>query len=204
MQQAPDLKKQGVCDEIGRGKSMKHQNVIEAFNILINEVKTALEDVRRRAAFAAQQGNYNDAQTQLNEARKIDKFLSEICAKKQEWNALNSKPREGKLEPLPRLPRGERTPEKAYRLPILRALVQMGGEGKMSDVLDLVFEEMITQLKPIDLQPLQSDPNMPRWRNTAQWERQSMVNEGLLRKDSPRGIWAITEKGREYLRKHAG
>jgi len=38
-----------------------------------------------------------------------------------------------------------------------------------------------------------------RWRNTAQWCRHTMVQEGLLKRDSPHGIWEITEKGRQAL-----
>jgi hypothetical protein len=26
-----------------------------------------------------------------------------------------------------------------------------------------------------------------------------MVNEGLLKKDSPRGVWEISDKGKNYL-----
>jgi len=37
-----------------------------------------------------------------------------------------------------------------------------------------------------------------RWVNTARWARQKMVEKGLLAKDSPWGIWEITEKGRKY------
>ncbi|MCC7571175.1 winged helix-turn-helix domain-containing protein, partial [Candidatus Micrarchaeota archaeon] len=49
--------------------------------------------------------------------------------------------------------------------------------------------------------PLASNPDNPRWRNTAQWARNSMVNEeGFLKKDSPRGIWEISEKGRAFLK----
>ncbi len=29
-----------------------------------------------------------------------------------------------------------------------------------------------------------------------------MVNEGLLSKNSPNGIWEITEKGKEYLKQN--
>jgi restriction system protein len=42
-------------------------------------------------------------------------------------------------------------------------------------------------------------PDNPRWRNAAQWARNSMVNEGLLKKDSPRGVWEISDKGKQYL-----
>ena len=103
-----------------------------------------------------------------------------------------------------RLPRGERTPDKAYRLPILQALIALGGEAKMSQVLDRVYAEMKPHLKPADLEPLPSDAHTPRWRNAAQSARQAMVDEGLLRKDSPRGVWAITEVGRKFLAQHSG
>lgn len=39
-----------------------------------------------------------------------------------------------------------------------------------------------------------------RWRNTAQWARKTIVQEGLLASDSPKEIWEITRKGREYLK----
>lgn len=36
-------------------------------------------------------------------------------------------------------------------------------------------------------------------RNTAQWARNSMVKEGLMASDSPRGIWEITDEGEQWL-----
>lgn len=183
---------------------MKHPNVTEAFGMLIGELETALKDTRQAAASAIQKGRYHEAQTRLDEARQIEKFIAEIRAKQREWTALGGKSRGNRTASRPRLPRGERTPEEAYRLPILRALVAMGGEGTMRAVLDRVYQEMKSRLKPRDLEPLPSDAKTPRWRNTAQWARLSLVQEGLLRNDSPRGIWAITEKGRKYLADHHG
>lgn len=49
-------------------------------------------------------------------------------------------------------------------------------------------------------QPLKSDPGRPRWKNTAQWARNKMVNDDLLRSNSPRGVWELTENGREYMK----
>ena len=39
-----------------------------------------------------------------------------------------------------------------------------------------------------------------RWENTAQWVRFYLVRQGYLSKDSPRGVWEITDKGREYYK----
>lgn len=91
-----------------------------------------------------------------------------------------------------------KTPKQAYRVPILQALEQLGGRGRIDEVLNIVYEIMKTHLTEDDLKPLPEEGNV-RWRNTAAWERYRMVNDGLLRDDSPRGIWEMTEKGRAYL-----
>lgn len=101
---------------------------------------------------------------------------------------------------LGKLRKGLRTPESEYYLPLLRVLEQMGGSGKVSDILDRIKKVMKPVLKPVDYDPLASGPDNPRWRNTAQWARNSMIRDGLLKADSPRGVWEISEKGREMLR----
>ncbi len=99
-----------------------------------------------------------------------------------------------------KLKRGLRTSEDAFRIPILEALVELGGSASMSQVLELVEKKMKDRLNEYDYQILPSN-NTIRWKNTAQWCRNTMVQEGLLKSDSPRGIWEITEKGVEYLKK---
>jgi restriction system protein len=98
-----------------------------------------------------------------------------------------------------RLQRGLRTPEAAYYQSILRALDGLGGRAKMNDILDRVEQLMHEKLATVDYQPLNSDPEVPRWRNAAQWARNAMVKEGLLKDDSPRGVWEISEAGRHAL-----
>jgi len=55
-------------------------------------------------------------------------------------------------------------------------------------------------LKKVDYDPLASGPDNPRWRNAAQWARNSMIRDGLLKGDSPRGVWEISDKGRAALK----
>jgi len=100
-----------------------------------------------------------------------------------------------------KLKRGVRTPETAFYVPILQALSELGGSGKTADVVKRVGELMGGTLAPDDREPLQST-GMPRWENTAQFARYSMVRSGLLRSDSPRGVWTISARGVEYLRRH--
>jgi len=91
--------------------------------------------------------------------------------------------------------KGEVTPEADYALPILEALIEMGGSGRSSEVLDKVFDKMNDRLKPKDLEKIPSGTSI-RWKNYARWERKNLILEGYLKKDSPRGIWEITDKGR--------
>lgn len=103
-----------------------------------------------------------------------------------------------------RLARGLRTPETAFVFPILRALVEMNGSASMQQVLEKVGAAMKDEFRDVDHQSLRSDPIRPRWNNTAQWARNTMVQEGLLKKDSPRGIWEITAAGRARLKAAEG
>ncbi|MGC8769605.1 winged helix-turn-helix domain-containing protein, partial [Calditerrivibrio sp.] len=79
---------------------------------------------------------------------------------------------------------------------ILESLIELGGKAKVESVLNLVHMKMKNTLNEYDYQSLSSGSK--RWKNTAQWARNTMVNEGLLASNSPWGIWEITEKGRKF------
>lgn len=90
--------------------------------------------------------------------------------------------------------RVQKLSQDAYRGPILAALRELGGSGSMAEVLDRVFEKVKGRLTEADRERLPSGTDV-RWRNTAAWERFKMVEEGLLKSDSPRGTWELTESG---------
>jgi len=97
-----------------------------------------------------------------------------------------------------KLKRGLRTPETAFYAPILQALDELGGTARTVDVVKRVGKFMADVLSPDDRKPLPST-GVPRWENTTQFARYSMVRGGLLKPDSPRGTWAISAKGMEHL-----
>jgi hypothetical protein len=99
-----------------------------------------------------------------------------------------------------KLRRGLRTPETAFYLPILQALDGLGGSGRTADVVRRVGEIMGGVLSQDDREPLPST-GQPRWENTSQFARYSMVRNGLLKSDSSRGVWVVSEKGLEHLRR---
>lgn len=99
----------------------------------------------------------------------------------------------GKRRRKMRAARGARTPQSAFRKPLLRVLYEAGGSGKMSEVVDRVGALMNEQLNDVDRKKLATGE--VRWRNAVQWERNELVNDGLLKKDSPRGVWELSAKG---------
>jgi hypothetical protein len=184
------------------------ENVFSAFDLLLEEIEAEIDFVSRIGARAFEARDYDKAKEALERSGLLTAFRDKVAALRKEWEALaaaeqhEDEATRSERRNLVRLRKGLRTPESAYYLPILRVLCDMGGSAKMQDILANVGELMKPVLRDIDYQPLASDPDMPRWRNAAQWARNSMVKEGLLKADSPRGIWEITDAGREYLRKY--
>lgn len=183
-------------------------NVQAAFEMLLEEIENEIESVNEIGANAFSVRDYNRVDEARQQAVKLTDFREQLAGLRQQWNQLNGAfyPAEStedvdaaERRNLGRLRRGMRTPEDAYRLPILRALVEIGGSGRIGDVLSRVEREMKAQLRDIDYEPLGSNPNMLRWRNTAQWTRNALVKEGYMKDDSAHGVWEISESGRRYL-----
>lgn len=95
-----------------------------------------------------------------------------------------------------RAPKGSILEERAYWEPILRVLADAGGSAPSRDVVDRVGEMIAGQLKPLDLEPLETGG--VRWQNRTQFARLRMKERGLL-EDAPRGIWKISSAGRRAL-----
>ena len=97
-------------------------------------------------------------------------------------------------------PDGRITSQKEYEVPLLEALIEAEGKGKVSDICNKVQEKMKSKLKPADYEKLKDGRNI-RWKNTTQWARQKLIDNGFMKSDSPRGIWEITDEGKAYLAK---
>jgi hypothetical protein len=94
-----------------------------------------------------------------------------------------------------------RTPPILFIIPILESIIELGGKARVSDVLNLVHSKMKGILKRYDYELIQSTPSSPiqeLWEDSAQQAKDYMVVKGLIAKYTPRGIWAITEKGKKF------
>lgn len=180
---------------------MDRNEVDIAFEILLEEIEVVANSVKQEGASAFHEGNYERVRQIIEDATRLAEFRAKVKDLQKEWQKKFPDVSEEKTERdyQGRLPRGLRTPDDAFREPILRSLMDLGGSAEMNAVLDRVSERMGDQLNEYDAQPLKSDPNSIRWRNTAQWCRHSLVQDGLMKSDSPRGVWEISEAGRKAL-----
>jgi restriction system protein len=181
-------------------------NTQEAFDTLINRLSAALEAEKSTVVQTASKGQFSSVVAAGKRCEEIQSQIQNLEALKGKWNGLvgetgvvqTDRKQKARNE---RLQHGLKTPERAYRLPILRSLEEMGGSGPVNDVLTRTRQKMNSILNSYDL-TLLKDGHTPRWRNAAQWERNNMRDAGLIKKDSPSGIWEITEAGRNWLREH--
>ena len=93
--------------------------------------------------------------------------------------------------PTPRISR------KGYELPLLKSLVELGGRvlpGK--ELYALVESKMDLRRYAQEYDEVHA---RPKWVYDLQWVRHSLVNRGEM-DGSQRGVWKITEKGRERVR----
>lgn len=178
----------------------------ETFEILREELEAVANALNEEGAQAFYAGDYNKAKAAIEEATQLAVFREKVKGLQKEWAGLfAAKPRarkeKGRRRSRARLPRGLRTPEEAFRRPILETLVELGGSAPTDEVLNRVEQKMRGVLNDYDREPLPSDSRTVRWRNTAQWCRNTLVREGLMKNASPYGIWEISEQGRRWLTK---
>jgi len=178
-----------------------------AFEILLEELEGAVNVRQKEDLVAAHDArDFASARKLIDEAEALTSLRQEVDRLRREWNKIKRSshgPSRRREPPQPtgpvRLDRGVRTPEDAYYGPILRALIEAGGRATVKETLDRVMQLMKAELKDVDFQPLPSDPDEQRWRNTAKWARNTMVQDGRLMAGSKYGTWEITDEGRQWL-----
>lgn len=92
---------------------------------------------------------------------------------------------------------GTLLPEQAYEKPLLQALVDAGGEAPYRNVVEAVGGTLKETLMPADFEKLESGGI--RWHSRLQFVRLRLIERGELDRDAPRGVWRITDTGRQAL-----
>jgi hypothetical protein len=82
-------------------------------------------------------------------------------------------------------------PQHEYRQPIGDVLKQLGRRSDTKQIKPCLEKMMAPRLGPADYAICAA--RCERWWNNAQWERLQMVKDGLLRADSPPGVWELVD-----------
>ncbi len=88
--------------------------------------------------------------------------------------------------------RSPKTDKQVLREQILKALKKLGGSARVSEVIEEVGKQLDGKLLPGDLEWRDATEEYA-WQNNVKWERFQMIKDGLLRSDSQRGHWQLSE-----------
>ena len=100
-----------------------------------------------------------------------------------------------KLPRQQRAARGTLLPQDEYELPLLQVLLEAGGRAPSREAIENIEPKLADKFTEVDQGLLPSGEL--RWRNRAAFARLALVQNGDMKKDSPRGIWELTEQGAE-------
>lgn len=190
-----------------------NNDVGEALALLSETLTDEQTRIGDEGAIAMKAGDLQTARDVIDFAERLIAFQNKVASLADEWEELENA-REAATPEVQKIvskhffgkkKKGQITPQDDYCQPILEVLVEMGGKGKTKTVIDRVGKKMKGTLKPVDYETHKSNDKQIRWRNTAQWARNKMVNsDGRMKKDSPNGVWEISEKGRKWLERKNG
>ncbi|MFC1583335.1 hypothetical protein ACFL4U_01495 [Candidatus Neomarinimicrobiota bacterium] len=80
-----------------------------------------------------------------------------------------------------------------YREYIIQILKDHGGSVRGRVVLEAIDQIHHDKFLEGDLE-IRQDGHTIAWRNNVCWERNDMRKEGIIRSDSPRGVWELSEE----------
>jgi hypothetical protein len=99
------------------------------------------------------------------------------------------------------LRRGKALPLSEYELPLLRYLVEQGGQAPTREVIKAVGEALDDRITEHDRGLLSS--GKIRWENRVQFSRLRLAERDEISRNSPVGVWEITDKGADRVRSEA-
>ncbi len=93
------------------------------------------------------------------------------------------------------------TSQEKFRIPILKALIFLGGSADENEVTEFVKKDMKNKLTALDYE-IPEGEDKERWLSSLYFETATMIDEGLLSNESGSKKWEIAQKGIDYLGKY--
>jgi hypothetical protein len=154
-------------------------------------VRQTLKKLNEAAAEQLRRGNYSAAEPLVAKGRAIQQFAERVDALRSEWKDLRGGRAASADGP-------KSTPLWAYYQPILRALVEAGGEARRTALELAVERQMKSTMMPGDSEPMAR--GLARWQLMIRRARKHMIAEKWIDGKAVVG-WKITEAGRKAAAK---
>lgn len=185
------------------GERTMSTRVEQAFESFLAELHNVLGEMQNTIKRKVDERSFDEIAALSQEAQQVQGLIQEVERLRRTWQQPYSPDLISAEHPARkrrrRAPRGEITPQSAYTRPLLQALVDLGGRGSVNQVLEKVYEIIGDRLLPQDLEQLPSGQDI-RWQCAVKFLCSTLRKQGYIYPDSPRGVWEITDKGRELLR----
>lgn len=184
---------------------MNHHKINIAFEILLEQIEDAVNELNEEGARAFRGRAYDKARELIEDAEQISEFRDKANQMKGEWHEVlenkdsSYQDETGSLE-ISEMPRGLRTPEAAFYTPILQSAAANEKGMPVENIIAEVGKKMNKVLNEYDQEPLPSAPGLTRWQNTAYWCGNNLMNKGFLKSNASNTIWEITDAGHDMLK----
>ncbi len=206
------------------------EEINESFSSLFSSVDNLISDMKLQSSEEILNGSVVEAQKLLEQILPYQSFYEKLKETKDVFDKINSVPKEEieqvkeKIEALDQKgnseevnkkqtqegkkqknevqqPEDEVTSQINYRIPVLKALIYLGGSSEETEVTDFVKKEMKSKLTDKDKE-ISENGDKEVWLTNLYFETATMIDEGLLVKSSDKR-WEIVQKGIDYLSKYA-
>ena len=181
----------------------------------INEkVDVYIKSLKRKSSEEILNGSILEAQKIINQILPIETEFQKLDAAHTSFLSIlqnnemkltsNSTKNKSPNEELEHLDLSEMdfTPQEYYRVPILKALIYLGGNAKLSEVAGFIEKEMRDKFKKGDNEKGTNGFDK-LWIEMISREKESMVNEELISEDKKGEQWEIIQNGINYLSQHS-
>lgn len=194
------------------------KDISEAFLSLFDTVDHLIMEMKQQSSEEVLNGSIEAAQKLLSEILPYQGFYEKLKEAKMAFDSIGGVSKadiesvKEKIEALDQeqidievekeSQNEEVTTQINFRIPILKALIYLGGSSEDLEVTEFVKKEMKNKLTDKD-QEVPKGEDKERWLSNLYFETATMMDEGLLSKGSSNKKWEIAQKGIDYLSKYA-
>lgn len=208
-------------DQLDQNKA----GINESFNSLFSSVDNLISEMKLLSSEEILNGSVVEAQRLLGQILPYQQFYEKLKETKKVFDDIDSIPK-SEIESTKEKPEtldqekineelealnaeseeldndSDITSQNNFRIPILKALIYLGGSSEEVEVTQFVQKEMKNKLTKKDLEILDG-ADKELWLNNLYFETATMVDEGLLTKEENAKNWEIAQKGLDYLSKYS-